>query len=324
MIKIFSLGRVDVSLSMSYPLLFVLCYFWFGGVAEAILAGFAITLSVLIHEFGHALACKRYNLGPSIVLQVLGGMCYHTPAGSDKKEAIVTASGPILQIVAGFIALGLMIGLDGFDLSSANMLVLGSADVARQFGFVFVLFSITWGFINLLAPIWPLDGGKLFALLLRRFVSEDKAARVTLVVGMGLLILVGGYALMNRSMLLGFIAISIFMQNMQAFQARSTLFMHGSGKMAKRKMSEFGKEMLEDARKNFAEQDYREAARLCHQLRASGEPIAAKQLDEIWQILGLATVEMGDYEEAMEWLKRAPKTPRIEAAIARCEDELKG
>ena len=42
--------------------------------------------------------------------------------------------------------------------------------------------------------------------------------------------------------------------------------------------------------------------------------------DEIWQILGLATMETGDYEEALEWLERAPKSPRIEAAIARCKE----
>ena len=320
MIKIFSLARVNVSLSMSYPLLFVLCYFWTRSVAEAILTAFAITLSVLIHEFGHALACKRYDLAPSIVIHLLGGACYHTPSGSDKKEAVVVVSGPLLQIVAGLLVLGAMFmyGLNKPDIT--NALVGNGVTALLSFGVTFTVFSLFWGFLNLLAPVWPLDGGKLFALILRRFTDEGKAARVTLVLGMGLLILAGMYSLLHRQMLLGFIVISLFMQNLQHFQAGSTLFMHSSGKAPKRKMSEFGKDLLHEARAHFDDEDYREAARLCHQLRASGEPISPKQLDEIWQILGLATMEAGDYEEALEWLERAPKTPRIEAAIARCKE----
>lgn len=322
MIKVLSIARVDISLSYYYPLLFVLCYMWFG-LAEGIIAAFAITISVLIHEFGHALACKRYNLSPSIVLQVLGGVCYHQPAGSDRREAVVVASGPLLQILVGFIALGGMFAVGVFGPQSASVWVRGGMDAAMQFGTTFVFFSIFWGFINLLAPIWPLDGGKLFALILRRFTNEQNAARATLIIGMGLLLLAGIYALTSSQMLLGFIVISIFMQNVQAFQANSTLFMHSSGKRTVRKMSDYGKEMLDDARTNFDQEDYREAARLCHQLRASGEPILPKQLNEIWQILGFSTMEEGDYEDALEWLRRAPQNPRVQAAIARCEEKLR-
>ncbi len=322
MIKVFSIARIDVSLSYWYPLLFVFCCLFFG-IAEGIIAAFAITISVLIHEFGHALASKYYKLSPSILIQPLGGLCYHQPTGSDKREFVVVVSGPALQIVAGFGALAALVGFGVLGPQSANVWIRGGLDAAMQFGVTFTFFSLFWGFINLLAPIWPLDGGKLFALIFRRFTTEHRAARITLVVGMACLVLAGIYSLMNRQMLLGFIVLSLFMQNLQAWQANATLFMHSSGKRAARKMSDFGKELLDGARKNFDEGDYREAARLCHQLRASNEPISPKQLNEVWQILGFANMEQGDYEEALEWLRRAPKNPRVQAAIARCEEKLK-
>ena len=321
MIKIFSLARVDVSLTMFYPLVFLLCYFWFGSIAEAILAGLAITLSVIIHEFGHAFACKRYDLKPSIVLQALGGYCAHQPSGSDKREAIVVVSGPVLQILIGLVGL-LAMGIFGvLSPQSANRWVQGSVNTAMVFAGTFVFFSLFWGALNLLAPVWPLDGGKLFALILRRFTSEERAARVTTTVSIAVLIIAGIWAVTSRSFILVYLVFFLIMENVRARQAGSTLFLHSSGRVAIKKMSDYGEELLEEARARFAEEDWREAARLCHQLRASKEPISPKRLDEIWQILGLATLEQGDYEEALEWLRRAPKTPRIKAAIARCESQ---
>ena len=45
-------------------------------------------------------------------------------------------------------------------------------------------------------------------------------------------------------------------------------------------------------------------------------------LDEVWTILGIATMEKGEYEEALSYLKRAPDDREVREAIRRCEEEL--
>lgn len=321
MIRIFRLAGVDVSLSMTYPLLYLFCMYLYG-IVEGLIAALAITLSVLIHEFGHALASKRYRLEPSVVIHMLGGLCYHRPASSDGKDAVVVVCGPLLQIAAGVLGIGALIGMGQLNAGSATAVLTGRLGGFQQFLTVFVFFSIFWGIVNLVAPIWPLDGGKLLGLILRRFMSEDTASRWTLRISLGTLVLAGIYALYSRSMLLGFIIFSLLMDNYQLLQSGAPLFERASGRPIKRAMSPYGEELLAGAREAFAGRDWREAARLTHQLRASKEPIPPKTMDELWQLLGLATMEQGEYEEALEWLRRAPKTARVEAAIARCEEAI--
>ncbi len=326
-LRLFRLFGVDVSASLSFLLLVAICMIWYGP-AQGILAAFAIALSILIHEFGHALVCLRYKLDPSIVLHGLGGLCYHRPASNDKREAIIAAAGPILQVAVGVAALAALVGI-GFvsmpwqaDSEIASTLMSGSRDVLNFTLIVFAGFSIFWGVLNLIAPIWPLDGGKLFVLLLRRFTTEEKAAEWGLKASLICLIPAGAWAITTTSILLGYLVISIGFNDYQLLRSGTTLFAHGSGRRPKPKASDFAKDLLAQAKDAYAEEDWREAARLCHQLRATGGQIPQKMMDEVWKVMGMATYKGGDYEEAINWLKRAPEDREVTQAIAECEQHL--
>ena len=327
--RLFSLWDVEVSASFSAIFLIVLCVLWYGA-AFGLLASVAIAASIIIHEFGHAMVCKRYDLGPSIILHGLGGVCYHRPASSDGREALIAAAGPLLQVLVGALALGAltlvatpMALAEGAIGSGAGAQVIRGFDQVLRFSAsVFAFFSIFWGLVNLLLPIWPLDGGKLFPLLLRRFVAEDTARTWTLRIGMALLVPLGVWALMQRSLLLGFICVSIFFENYRLLASGEPLFAHGSGRRVKKKASEYTIDLLERARQAYAEEDWREAARLCHQIRASSGPIPPKMMDEIWELLGLATAHQGEHEEAIAWLEHAPKNPTVEDVLAECRREV--
>ena len=325
MMKIFRMAGVDVSLSMLYPLLFPICMYIYSDIVKGLLAAIAITLSVLIHEYGHALMSKRYHLSPSIVIHVLGGVCYHTPADTDRKDVMIVIAGPLAQIAAGILGLGALFGMGLLNAGLVSGALTGRLDGLQVFLTIFCFFSIFWGVVNLMAPIWPLDGGKLSALILRRFMDEDAAAKWALRISIGALSLAGIYAVYSRSMLLGFMILHLFMQNVQLLQSEATLFDRRSSRSEakRRQMSPQGEELLRGAYDAFEQQDWRESARLIHQLRASKEPIAPNTMNELWQMLGLANLELGEYQEALEWLRRAPQSPRVEAAIARCEAELR-
>ena len=217
--RLFSLFGVDVHLSLSYFLMVVLCFFWFG-MAYGIIAAFAITLSIIIHEYGHALVCKRYKLEPWIMLHGLGGLCYHRAPHTDGREALITVAGPIFQIVAGAAALGaaMAVGSSGAILAAVSgggggALATGLTDILFSFLSIFAGFSIFWGVVNLVLPVWPLDGGKLFVLLLRRFMHEDTARVWGLRISLFTLAPIGALSLYSKSILLIYIVVSIAIEN---------------------------------------------------------------------------------------------------------------
>ena len=69
------------------------------------------------------------------------------------------------------------------------------------------------------------------------------------------------------------------------------------------------------------QKQWREAARLMHQMREQATMDTALSALS-YEILGVAYTEMGDYEEALDYLAKAPISPQIEAARSRCLEAL--
>lgn len=309
-IRLFSVRGIDVHLSMTFLFImfFLLLFYGLGGAL-------GLAVSVLIHEFGHAIVSKRYRLQPYIVLHGFGGVCVHRPASTDGQDFLIVVMGPLVQIGAGLLVLPLLL--------SAALGGLGASMVGAQvqmFLTAFVWVSLIWGGLNLLVPLWPLDGGRLFNLLLRRFMSESKAQVWTLRTSMAVLLPAVAAVAYFREIFLGIIVALLLWQNYQALSSgRDINYGRRSGRT---KASPFSKELLAKAKKAMAREDWREAARLCHQLRASGHAIPNRLMHSIWEILGLATLELGKHEEALSYLKRAKPSKKVRDAMERCEREL--
>lgn len=123
----------------------------------------ALTVSVLAHELGHALAARRYGLGPRIILHGWGGLCQHAPARSERQDLTILVAGPATEIALGLAAFLLL------DVLASAAPALGrAAPIVPWFLDSLGWVSVIWGGANLL-PIWPLDGGQIaFTLLQRR------------------------------------------------------------------------------------------------------------------------------------------------------------
>lgn len=304
--RIGSIADIDVSVSPWFGFLIVIIIA-FGGLVYGLLFALALTISVLIHEFGHAVVCKYYRLSPSILLHGFGGLCIHRRAPDDWKDILIVVMGPVVEIVFGFAAFA---ALEYAPIAPNSYL--------ETFVSLFAWVSVIWGFANLLLPLWPLDGGRLLNLIFRRFVAESKAQDWTLKISMFVAIPVGIAGVMYGHFFVAFLAFFIIMDNYRSMQSGIDLV----GRKAKERASGFTKDLMGDARAAFDEGDYREAYRLCHQIRALGDTIPGKMQNEIWEILGVSSVEIGEYEEAQGWLKRAPSSKRVEEARARAESEL--
>lgn len=315
---IFTLWDVDVSVSFWYGVLMafvVLLWPSLGAMtfADGVLWALAITFSLLVHEYGHAFMAKRYRLSPSIVLHAFGGFCVTgREATSDGDDARMVLAGPLVGLVlAGLIAL-LYFFAPG---------IVALSPVTQTLFTALLWVNVVWSLVNLLLPIWPLDGGRLFHLLLRRFAAESKARNWALKASIFAVVPVGIIGLVQfQSLLIALFAGFVLFDNLQALKSQRPLVHRKSGR-SRSKPSSFQQELLEDAEEAMENEDWREAARLAHQMRSLGS-MPDNTLDEVWTILGLATMNLGDYEEALGYLKRAPEKSKVKKAIRRCEEEV--
>jgi Zn-dependent protease len=131
---------------------------------------------VLMHEFGHALACRQVGgKANQIVLWPLGGVAYVAPPQRPGAMLWSIAAGPLVNVVLIPVLFGLSILAQrtGWEDHSANLSTFLSA---IQFTNIIILI------FNLL-PIYPLDGGQIFRSLLWFVIGRANSLMVASALG---------------------------------------------------------------------------------------------------------------------------------------------
>lgn len=139
-----------------------------------------VFVSILVHEYGHGLMAMRFRESPSILLWGMGGLCYSQGERQTPRERLlVILAGPgagfLLALVVMTLATvvrgvtpdehaGIITSLLGMSGSVDGFAKFHSLLEARTYLFL-VEINVLWGLLNLL-PIWPLDGGQAFQILL--------------------------------------------------------------------------------------------------------------------------------------------------------------
>lgn len=317
-VSLFRFLGVEVSVSLWYGILMgFVAILWpsMGSMtyADGVIVALAITLSLLVHEYAHALMAKRYNLSPSIILHAFGGYCAtDREARTDGEDARVVLAGPIAGLVfAGLIGLVYLLAPG----------IVAASPVTQTLFAALLWVNLVWSAVNLVLPIWPLDGGRLFHLLLRRFTDEKKARRWVLNASIYTVVPVGILGLMQfGNLLLIFFAFYVLMDNIRALKADAPL-VHRKSSRSRREATSLHEDLLVEAEEAMKHQDWSEAARLAHHMRSLGS-MPGRMLNKVWMILGIATMKLGDHEQALQYLQRAPKKSKVKRAIRRCEDEI--
>lgn len=174
----FSLAGIPVRV---HPL-FWLVTFFLGATHDArpvdvLMWVMAVFISIVIHEFGHAVLIRYYGWRPRIVLYSLGGLASYEPTYHRTwAQVAISFAGP----AAGFIfaaLIALAIRLAGKDVWFNTSLVpidFERFDKDNLNTFIRFLFfvNIFWGCINLL-PIYPLDGGRIAQEVLNHYNPAD-------------------------------------------------------------------------------------------------------------------------------------------------------
>lgn len=160
-----------------------------------------IFVSVLFHEFGHALTALFMRKKPRIELVAMGGITYH---GGEHlplwKQFIIVLNGPLFGFLLFLGALGLR------QYSPLNVGLTGAMLLTFQW------VNLIWTVLNLL-PILPLDGGQLLRILLESFFGL-KGFRYALFVSMTIAFTISLAAFLFQYFLIGAI---LFMFAFQSF-----------------------------------------------------------------------------------------------------------
>jgi Zn-dependent protease len=136
----------------------------------------AVFSIVLLHEFGHALACRQVGgQANQIVLWPLGGVAYVSPPLRPGAVLWSIAAGPLVNVVLAPVLGALLVVFGGTGLG---------ATMPNAYTFLKTVFFINCGllFFNLL-PIYPLDGGQILQALLWFVLGRARSLMVATVVG---------------------------------------------------------------------------------------------------------------------------------------------
>ena len=163
----------------------------------------AIFGCVLLHEFGHALAARRFGIATrDVTLLPIGGLARLERMPDDPRQELwVAVAGPAVNVaIAGL--LGIWLFLTGA--APAAGLGFSGGSFAGQ------LMTINLALVafNML-PAFPMDGGRVLRALLAQRTSYVAATELAAKIGKGMALLFGIVGLLWNPMLL-FIAIVVW------------------------------------------------------------------------------------------------------------------
>lgn len=178
--KLFNFAGVDLYLHWSWFLVAVYEINSRAGnyssVSWNVLEYLALFLIVMVHEYGHALACRQVGgKADRIVLWPLGGVAYVQPPPRPGATLWSIAAGPLVNVVL---------------LPVLSVLVVAS----RSLGWAvaspnaYALLKAVW-YINLvllvfnLLPIYPLDGGQILRSLLWFVLGRARSLMAATIIG---------------------------------------------------------------------------------------------------------------------------------------------
>ena len=212
-----------------WSVLFILCIF----------------ITVLMHELGHALTAKRYNIKTiDITLLPIGGLArLERLPEKPSEELVVALAGPLVNIALAFIT-SLFITLPNTSEQMVSQLANGVN--SNNFFLNFFLVNIVLAIFNLI-PAFPMDGGRVLRALLsyklERHVATKIAARIGQILAIGFiflgffsnpfLIFIGLFVFMgaqieseyteSKHLLKGFTVRDVLMKQYQIIDANETL-----------------------------------------------------------------------------------------------------
>jgi Zn-dependent protease len=163
------------------------------GLGMVAIAMGCLFVIVLLHEFGHCLACRKVGgSADEILMWPLGGLAYCRPPDHWKAHLITVIGGPMVNVVLCVVA-GSMLGLitgQWWEVAVPNPFKLTSAVIHADGVSPLLLTTLFWinalSFVLLLfnlLPIFPLDGGRIVQALMWPRMGYARSMRFAVRIG---------------------------------------------------------------------------------------------------------------------------------------------
>jgi Zn-dependent protease len=258
--------------------------------AAEYLALFAI---VLLHEFGHALACRQVGgKAERIVLWPLGGVAYVNPPPRPGALLWSIAAGPLVNVLLVPVISGGTVLLHFLSPPGLNHHADTFCTALRDINLLLLFFN--------LLPIYPLDGGQILHALLWFVLGRARGLQVCSVIGMigaaagfALAVSLGSGWLIVLSLFVGFQALSGWKQ------ARMLLWLQPAADHVTRGMA-----LMRQGAATEAIAEYDQALQRI--------PQGQRARANVYLVRGLSHAQLGHYaaaeEDLLQSLRIEPRT----------------
>lgn len=230
--KLFTVSGIDVFVHWTFSLLLLFIVFInyrSGHDAVHIIWTLAfvlvIFLIVTLHEFGHALAARRYNIKTKdITLLPIGGVArLESMPEKPFEEFVVAIAGPLVNVALAIVLYPFVT----FPGSEEAVVEAVSGINADNFVFNLFLINIILAVFNLI-PAFPMDGGRVLRALLSSRMERHKATYIAARVGqiIALFFIVMGFFVNPFLILIGFFV--MMGAQAEAQQTKNNFLLKGS------------------------------------------------------------------------------------------------
>jgi Zn-dependent protease len=179
-IHLFQIAGIDVFLHWSWFVIAIIEIGYlrnrYSSLLWSALEYLALFLIVLLHEFGHALACRQVGgTANRIMLWPLGGVAYVNPPQRPGAMLWSLAAGPLVNVA--------LLPLLGAAYLAARMagLALTAPNAFHWLGYVLFI-DVSLLVFNIL-PIYPLDGGQILWSLVWFVMGRGRSLMVATIIG---------------------------------------------------------------------------------------------------------------------------------------------
>ncbi len=210
-IRLFDVGGTAVRVHLTFFLLlaWIAAIHWSRGGPAAAVDGVvfivALFVCVVLHEFGHIVAARRYGIRTSdVTLLPIGGVAsLERMPEKPGQEIVVALAGPAVNIVIALVLI-LLLGAQ-FDFSQMAQLEQAQTTMIGRIAAANVVLCV----FNLI-PAFPMDGGRVLRAVLALRLGYTRATRVAASIGQGLAIVFGFLGLLGNPLLV-LVAVFIFL-----------------------------------------------------------------------------------------------------------------
>jgi Zn-dependent protease len=239
-----------------------------------------IFVSVLFHEFGHALTAVMFGQNPRIELVALGGLTYYNGQKLPFwKQFFIVLNGPVFGFILVIIAT-ILLHISAFSQGMAGSIIALTRVV-----------NVFWTIVNLL-PVVPLDGGQLLRIILEGIFGL-KGFKYAILTSMIIAIAISLFFFLTQAFLIGALFFLLAFQSYDTFR-RTRHFSETDRDDTLRQQLENVEEFMQTGKKN-------EAFSLCQDIRVKAKKGMIYELAT--QYLAFLKYEKGDSKEAYELLR---------------------